>query len=594
MNCSRKTACRNLLYLALLSSAAFSYAEESTTDTDACSPAYNEQAINPSADQQAVDKQRGDKQTHGRETVEQEAEKNNSAIAPKTSIDNIDINIRPIFDLSDPKNDNWVFRTVNALHIHTRPSTIRDDLLFKQDDKVDQQLLDESERRLRARAYLDSADIRATTPCAGHANLKVDVHEVWTLLPEVNYSHTGGDNSYSFGVQDSNFLGYGKTVTLSHASSRERSGNLLEYYDPNLGKNNSILSFVYGDNSDGTQKHLEYRRPFASLETDWTAGFSYDDFTQEDTLYDIGKERDRFRHDNNLKTLFYGHRLPFSTRDSIHRLLIGYTSTQDNFYSAGTPPDDSIFVPENREAKYPWLEYQFIDDSFIKANNIQQVNRVEDINLGAEVRVRLGKTRSPLPKYDGAYVFDAEFSQAFQLDSKQIVLADIISDGYFRDGDFYSGKVKGVASYHWQNFHRGQFFVRLTAARGFDMLQDQPLELGADTGLRGYPIRYQAGDHLQLVNIEQRYFGEREWFSLFYLGAAVFYDEGRAWGQNPIPQSQRGRLRDVGIGIRVSGTRNGNREEGGHNILHIDLAAPLDGDDRLPRRQWLVTVEKEF
>jgi hemolysin activation/secretion protein len=242
------------------------------------------------------------------------------------------------------------------------------------------------------------------------------------------------------------------------------------------------------------------------------------------------------------------------------------------------------------------LEYQHIHDDYIKAYNIQQINRVEDINLGTELRFRLGYTSSEFEAYDSAYIVDAEYTKGFSLSQRQLVLTDFTADGFYRDGKFYSGKVKGVASYHWQNFKRGQFFVELTAARGFHMFEEMPLELGGDTGLRGYPARYQAGDHLQLFTVEQRYFGEKEWLSLFYLGAAVFYDEGRAWGESAIPQSQQGRLRDVGIGLRISGTRTGNSEGGEHNIVHFDVAYPLDaeGDKDISKVQWLVRVKKKF
>ncbi len=96
------------------------------------------------------------------------------------------------------------------------------------------------------------------------------------------------------------------------------------------------------------------------------------------------------------------------------------------------------------------------------------------------------------------------------------------------------------------------------------------------------------------MTIEQRFFGQKEWFALFHLGAAIFYDQGRVIGTSAIPQDQQGWLRDVGIGLRFSGTRTGNREEGTHNILHIDLAAPLDGSSDIEKLQWLVTVKNGF
>lgn len=514
----------------------------------------------------------------------------------KTKIEQVAINIRPIFDEANPDENNWIFRLVNTLHIDTHPSVVKNDLLFQEGDKVDEKLIQESERRLRTRSYLSEASIKATNPCDSNANLAVDVHEVWTLLPEISYSHAGGNNSYGFGLHDSNFLGYGKTINITHTSSAERSGNLFEYIDPNTGISNSTFSVLYADNSDGIHKTLEYIRPFASLTTDWSAGVTYKNYSQEDTLFDIGKEVDRFAHDSDGRSIFYGRKLDSGTRESIHRVLLGYTQQQDDFMPVGIPPDASTFVPESRQYNYPWLEYQHIHDDYIKAYNVQQINRVEDINLGTELRVRLGYTSSLYEEYNNAYILDAEYTKGFSLSKHQLILTDVTADGFYRDGEFYSGKVKGVASYHWQNFKRGQFYIELTSARGFRLFPELPLELGGDTGLRGYPARYQAGDHLRLFTVEQRFFGEKEWLSLFYLGAAIFYDEGHAWGESAIPQSEEGRLRDVGIGLRVSGTRTGNSEGGEHNIVHFDIAYPLDakGDESISKVQWLVRVKKKF
>jgi hemolysin activation/secretion protein len=251
-------------------------------------------------------------------------------------------------------------------------------------------------------------------------------------------------------------------------------------------------------------------------------------------------------------------------------------------------------VPDNRQFNYPWLEYQYIDDGFIEAYNIQQINRVEDINLGAQARFRLGYSSSIYPENDGAYVFNGDYSRGFSLSENQLLLADVSADGLYGDAGLYNTVVKGSLSYHWKNFDRGQLYVELTRAQGFHLCADQPLDLGGDTGLRGYPARYQAGDRMQLFSIEQRFFGEREWFSLFHVGAAIFYDEGRAWGESAVHQSQQGRLRDVGIGLRISGTRTGSSEAGAHNVLHLDLASPLDGGQDISKFQWLIKVKKSF
>lgn len=515
---------------------------------------------------------------------------NSPADQSAETVGDIAINVHPIFDETNPDENNWLFRTVNRLHINTRKNVIQKDLLFKEGDKYNADLIAQSERILRTRRYLNSAAVTADAGCDKPLKVNVDVHEVWTLVPELTFSHTGGNSSYGAGIRDSNFLGLGKTLNLIHTSNNQRTGNLLSYYDPNLGWADSTLGLGYANNSDGTERMLNFERPFIAVDTHWSTGFGYDNFTREDSLYNAGKEALRFAHEGQLESVFVGWRLNNAPR-SAERLLLGYTRSRDDFTSL--PDANPNLLPADRQFDYPWVEYQHFNNTFIKAQNIQQINRVEDYNLGAEFRLRLGYA-SGRYSYSNSYVLESEYQRAFKPSDAQLLTAAISASSYYDSNNFYNGRLQTDLAWHLQDFSRGQFFVGLTMARGLRRFADAPLELGGDTGLRGYPARYQAGDHLQLITIEQRYFGEREWFSLFHMGAAIFYDEGRVWGDTLIPQTQRGQLRDFGIGLRISGTRTGNRDEGTHNILHIDLASPLDGDNKISKLQWLVKVKKNF
>lgn len=510
-----------------------------------------------------------------------------------SKIGDVNIQVHPIFDESKPEENNRLFRMVNRLHIDTHHSVIKRDLLFSEGDTYNADLIAQSERILRTRRYFNRAEItpeKATDACAKPRNLNVDVYEVWTLVPELSFSHTGGNNTYSAGIRDSNFLGLGKTVNLEHTSNSQRTGNLFSYYDPNLGWADSTLTLGYANNSDGIERRINFERPFVAVDTRQSGGIDYYKFAREDSLYNAGDEALRFTHNGQLESAFYGWRLNNAPR-SAERLLVGYTRSHDDFFAM--PDATNNLLPGNRQFDYPWIEYRHLNNTFIEAQNIQQINRVEDYNLGADVRLRLGYASGHY-QYPDSYVLESEYQRAFIPGNSQLLTAAVSANSYYGAGEFYNGKLQADVAWHLQDFSRGQFYVGMTLARGLRRFADQPLELGGDTGLRGYPARYQAGDHLHLLTIEQRYFGEREWFSLFHMGAAVFYDEGRVWGDSAIPQDQRSRLRDVGIGLRISGTRTGNREEGTHNILHIDLASPLDGDSNISKLQWLVKVKRNF
>jgi hemolysin activation/secretion protein len=115
------------------------------------------------------------------------------------------------------------------------------------------------------------------------------------------------------------------------------------------------------------------------------------------------------------------------------------------------------------------------------------------------------------------------------------------------------------------------------------------LMLGGDNGLRGYPLRYQAGASRALFTLEERYYTSWQPLKLFNVGAAAFLDVGRVWGEDAYAASPRGWLGDVGIGLRLGSARS---SEG--NVLHIDLAAPLDRTPGLDPWQILIETRRSF
>jgi hemolysin activation/secretion protein len=133
------------------------------------------------------------------------------------------------------------------------------------------------------------------------------------------------------------------------------------------------------------------------------------------------------------------------------------------------------------------------------------------------------------------------------------------------------------------------FFTTLQASVGHALDLDDPLLLGGDNGLRGYPLRYQGGTARALLTVEQRYFTDWYPFRLFRVGGAAFFDVGRTWGETPYNTPSLGLLRDIGIGLRIGNTRSGLG-----SVIHVDLAMPLDGDSSIDSVQLNVSTLEKF
>jgi len=133
------------------------------------------------------------------------------------------------------------------------------------------------------------------------------------------------------------------------------------------------------------------------------------------------------------------------------------------------------------------------------------------------------------------------------------------------------------------------FTASLGAVAGNRLDAENQVLLGGDNGLRGYPLRYQAGEHSAVLTIEQRFF--TDWYParLFRVGYAVFMDVGRVWGEDPRGTPPLGTLYDIGAGFRLSSPRSSGR-----SVVHIDLAFPLKGNDSIDGLQLSVSTKASF
>jgi len=61
--------------------------------------------------------------------------------APSRIVHSLSVNTLPIFDESNPREDNFLFRWANAIHFTTRQEVISDQLLFKEGEPATVHLL---------------------------------------------------------------------------------------------------------------------------------------------------------------------------------------------------------------------------------------------------------------------------------------------------------------------------------------------------------------------------------------------------------------------------------------------------------------------
>jgi hypothetical protein len=502
-------------------------------------------------------------------------------------IGEIIIDNQNIFNLNDPKDDHPIFRLADKLHIKTRPSVVRRQLLFKPGDPYVRRMIDETERILRANNYFYDAWIEPVRYHDGMVDLKVTTKDVWTLNPGFNYSRTGGTNSTGIQLEELNFLGTGAKIAVAHAVTVDRTTSLIAYSDTHAFGSWTQLGAQFANNSDGYQRDLNINRPFYSLEAHRTYGLGGNDDLQTDSLYDRGQIIDQFSDEHHFLTAYGGWSPGLQRNGWVQRVISGVSYDEHIFNPVSTWHGLTV-LPEDRKFVYPWVEYDILSDQYEKLWNHDQILRTEDFYLGTTATLRLGWADTAWGSSQSALLMQSTAGTGFRRGGSTLLLSGDFS-GRLEDGVLNNGQADGLIRYYVEQGRKWLFFTTLSGTKTWRPDLDNQVLLGGDTGLRGYPLRYQYGTAKALVTVEQRYFTDWFPFRLFRVGGAIFFDAGRTWGQPPLAQPSLGVLKDVGFGLRF-----GNARSALGNVIHVDLAFPLNNIPGISKVQFLVTTEQSF
>lgn len=516
-----------------------------------------------------------------------------------------------VFDLSDPDENKALFRLANRLHITTRPEVIRQQLLFRPGEPLSVAAINETERILRGNSYLVDAQVTAQRDEDGVVDLQVRTQDVWTLNPGINLSRSGGKNSYSFYIQESNLLGYGKDMSVEYESDVDRSSSALRYSDPHLFGTWNQLLLAHADNSDGVRKELALQRPFYSLQSTWGGGASALDWRRIDTRYNLGEIVDQYRHEVRGYQAFLGHSTGLRN-GKVQRWSFGLTHSEDRFTPDPAFPG-GVILPQSSEMVYPFIGFEWLQDRYQIGVNEMQIGRTEDLYRGSYLQAILGWASNSWGADRNALLLGISASTALQSEDRRktlllgasgggrveqgqwtdvSLLADI--QGYWRitDRQQLFGSAQGIVTHELDGDRQvllGGDFAGLSAGPMRNPAAVSPVVFGEES-LRGYPLRYQDGSAMALFTLEHRVFTGYYWFRLFRVGGAAFFDVGRTWGRGNAGGESLGWLKDVGVGLRLGSTRSAFG-----NVIHIDVAFPLDrGDQSIDSVQVLFQTKRGF
>jgi outer membrane protein assembly factor BamA len=372
-------------------------------------------------------------------------------------------------------------------------------------------------------------------------------------------------------------------VGVQYKKDVDRRGTQFHASDRNFLGTRSIVDYTYANQDDGAAHALGVTRPFYALDTRWAAGARAGTADSVESLYNAGDQVAEYLRSRSDGEVFGGWS-PGLVRGWTRRFSLG-AAYEDNDYEPKPGAPAPVRLPQDQTFAGPFVRLELIEDGFRKDTNVNQIGRIEDLNMGVVSRLQVGRALTDFGSTSNAWLYKADVANGFDLTANSFLLTNLGVSGRYASSseNVFLG---GSARYYHRHGRRVVYYAAVSADVAHDPDNPGPLLIGGDTGLRGYPLRYQAGERRALLTLEAR--GYTDWYPLrlFRVGGAVFYDVGRAWGGENQNTQNPGWLHDVGFGLRILNARTAFG-----SVLHADIAFPLNAEGDIKSVQFVLRTK---
>ncbi len=502
-------------------------------------------------------------------------------------IGSIEIQRNNVFEAPDEGKGKRLHHLANRLHYITRENVIRSQLLFAPGNALQTTTITETERILRNARYLFSASVRPTRYENGVVDLLVVTRDLWTLSPEIDYTNTGGDTFYTFGLEEDNLLGTGASLTVSRAEELERTSNLLIYSNRNFLLKRLDFGVGVVDSDDGGAFALRLIQPFFSLDTRRSQGGITNYFDGDRIYYRNGDDIGEYKQRSSSFNLFRG--WSQGRQDGWVRRWTAGVAGENSEFKLSDNPFLAIARPDDRELYYPYISINVLQDKFVTTRNFQTMERVEDLYLGTQYSFLLGYASKDAGSDRNAIILGANASRSSGSPDTALWQFGTGINTRLESGRPQNLLANARVSWSLRQSDKFRFFTSLGAIHSERPDLDRFTVLGGSTGLRGYPTRFRNGGGRVLFTAEQRYYSNYYPLQLARVGAAAFVDVGQVWGENVLGEKNNDLLVDVGFGLRLASTRGGSNK-----VIHIDLAFPLTSREGIDSVQLVIEAKRGF
>ncbi|MCX7879069.1 MAG: hypothetical protein N2517_00195 [Ignavibacteria bacterium] len=498
-------------------------------------------------------------------------------ICSEFRVNNIFIQRLNVFDST---SNDWFFAAslANSLHFVTREFVIEDELLFKKGDIIDENLILETEKNLRALDIFSKVEISLDSLDPINCDIYVLTKDRWSTNPSLLFG-TGGE-AFQIGgrIEEFNFLGFGTYLGLETIYRSENDTRLqteVSLFQRRLFRSVFSLKYNFFINRFRTQHNINFWKPYFSRRTENSYGITIVNHFGKDFYFHTANTFDLMNFYEKGGKIWYSHswfkedRLFVTALLDIRKIWRG---------------DQKFARAFDNSARF-FLSFSSISEEYHKLVKVNKFS-VEDIVVGGWGSAILGVTRKI--SSDGVnsfYLAGIGEKSYLSSDNKLYLFARLAGGSSFASSNAFN-TYQEFSSLMFYRFHPNVLFVTQVRQQSvWNWYGIRQLLLDNEYFLRGYRLNDLSGDNRINANLELRFFPDLS-FWIFSFSAVAFYDGGCVWKQNTKVLKSKWH-NALGFGIRI----HNDKTSGKVGTIRIDFAFNFD---KMKFAEVIITSEQLF
>ena len=522
----------------------------------------------------------------------------------------------------------------NIFHRTSREHVIEREVLLRPGDLWDDEVVDETRRRLRDPLFTTLVVIEpvvAEGGAPGEVDLLVVTRDIWSLRMNSRYEiQDGVVTELSLSLSENNLFGYRKQVALVFDMNLGSFTLGPQYVDKNIAGTrltmvakvdaifrrgaNALGPAIADAEPEGSRSYLLFAYPLWSLSTPWGAAVEARHFDGVARAFGPGPRIASYVYDpdgeaNTGDEVFLPYE--YDERDleiesTVTRQLgrrVKHRISAGHFFDVQRPEVRNAFptpearaafeadvLPRSELASSVFARWTMFTPVYRVYRNIDTFDLSEDQRLGPDLSLELSNALEVIGSDANFVTGSASGGWTFDVLGDGIARVSSGVVGRRQDGELIDKQVSASFIGVTPAFLFARLALRTTWARRYDETNNRTFSLGGDTGLRGYAIgefRTTGANPVRvLTNVELRTLPLRVLFTR--VGGILFWDAGHAAN---CYEGCDDRLRihhDVGVGARALVPQLQPY------VFRFDWAVPLNGVNAgLPGR-FIIGVQQAF